>query len=375
MSKTAEATRRDCIKGCLFGGAAGDALGYAVEFMTYDRIRAAFGPDGIRRYELHNGRALISDDTQMTLFTANGILIGNTRGAMRGISGPPHGYVYRAYLDWLDTQGCVSEKEHHRICWLTDVPELHSRRAPGNTCLSALTAGQDRSAAAPINGSKGCGAVMRIAPYGLFYDRLLLQDAKLFLDEAAEIGALTHGHPMSHLSCALIADIIARILREKTDGKPATPMTQTAKAALDDVRRCMRYDDLPAFAVLIEKAIALAEREGDDADCIAALGQGWIAEEAAAVAIFCACKYQNDPVRGITAAVNHSGDSDSTGAIAGNLLGVQNGYAALPRAWTEPLEIRDVIAQISEDLTTGCPCDEYTCDRGAGPMWLKRYCI
>lgn len=89
----------DQIRGSLIGGAVGDVLGYAVEFLQEGQIFQKFGSYGIISYEMVNGRAIISDDTQMTLFTANGLLVGDTRGAMRGIQGYPRGYVKLAYED------------------------------------------------------------------------------------------------------------------------------------------------------------------------------------------------------------------------------------------------------------------------------------
>ena len=83
----------DLVRGSLIGGAAGDALGYAVEFSSYRSIISKYGDQGITEYELSNGVAEISDDTQMTLFTANGLLMGLTRWYMRGIGATPHFYV------------------------------------------------------------------------------------------------------------------------------------------------------------------------------------------------------------------------------------------------------------------------------------------
>lgn len=119
--------------------AAGDARGYAVEFDMESEIFSHYGDAGITEYELDqaSGKALISDDTQMTLFTANGILVGETRLCTRGIGGAPHMYMLRSYQDWLKTQD-DSYVDQGRISWLLDVPQLHNRRAPGNTCLSAL---------------------------------------------------------------------------------------------------------------------------------------------------------------------------------------------------------------------------------------------
>lgn len=136
----------DWIRGSLIGGAAGDALGYGVEFWGEEEIFSHYGMGGIQEYELDpaSGKALISDDTQMTLFTANGVLFANTILAMKGIGGTPHIYLPYSYQEWLCTQNMTFEeyKKYPRdqigISWLMDVPELFARRAPGNTCLMAL---------------------------------------------------------------------------------------------------------------------------------------------------------------------------------------------------------------------------------------------
>ena len=133
---------KDQVLGCMVGGAVGDALGYAVEFSSYGSIVKQYGEKGITRYALDgNGLARISDDTQMSLFTAAGLLLGMTRGYMRGIMGRIDTYCSYTYLDWLHTQEWTSRQEDARgDSWLMDVPELYARRAPGNTCLSALHA-------------------------------------------------------------------------------------------------------------------------------------------------------------------------------------------------------------------------------------------
>ena len=132
---------QDRIRGCLIGGAAGDALGYPVEFFSEQTLRERCGDGGIRQYlpDPVSGTARISDDTQMTLFTANGLLVGDTRMALRGIGAQPHDYVSRAYQDWLITQrtSAPARDTHASICWLMDIPALYRCRAPGSTCLSA----------------------------------------------------------------------------------------------------------------------------------------------------------------------------------------------------------------------------------------------
>lgn len=145
----------DKFRGCLIGGAAGDALGYAVEFLDEETIFSRYGENGITEYDLVNGVAEISDDTQMTLFTANGLLLGTTRGMTRGIMGSYPSYIAFCYKDWLRTQ-CEKYplNEESPYSWLINIPELYNRRAPGNTCLTAIENGANGTIDEPINRSK-----------------------------------------------------------------------------------------------------------------------------------------------------------------------------------------------------------------------------
>ena len=136
----------DRIRGSLFGGAVGDALGYSVEFCSEDSIFHTYGSGGIRQYvpDPHSGNALTSDDTQMTLFTLNALLFGMYRQRARGISSDPRNYAVYAYLGWLITQQAAYTPatkipDDSPAGWtsflLKDVPELYHPRAPGLTCL------------------------------------------------------------------------------------------------------------------------------------------------------------------------------------------------------------------------------------------------
>ena len=66
-------------QGCLIGGAIGDALGYPIEFMSQESIFSKYGSDGLTDYVLTNNIAQISDDTQMTLFTADAIICAKNK--------------------------------------------------------------------------------------------------------------------------------------------------------------------------------------------------------------------------------------------------------------------------------------------------------
>src|ERR1700748_47764 len=140
-------------RGCLLGGAVGDALGAPVEFMSLEEIRVQFGPRGVTGLEDGTWPAgSITDDTQMTLFTAEGLLRAQVRGALKGIVHPPS-VVDHAYARWLHTQGeqCPRWRENPCDGWLVSLPELHARRAPGGTCLSALVAQQPGTVEQPLN--------------------------------------------------------------------------------------------------------------------------------------------------------------------------------------------------------------------------------
>lgn len=204
----------DKIRGSLIGGAAGDALGYAVEFSGEREIFSVYGKDGITEYRFNqnSGKAVVSDDTQMTLFTANGILSGITERVLNDGNAPLHRYVECAYQDWLYTQmGSHRSESHKSRTWLLSIPELFVCRAPGGTCLSALETRPrvNDYIAEPVNDSKGCGGVMRVAPVGLFSGDN--ENWKLDL-EGAYVAAVAHGHPLGYMPAAVVTHIINRLV-------------------------------------------------------------------------------------------------------------------------------------------------------------------
>lgn len=372
----------DKIRGSLIGGAAGDALGYAIEFLDENNIFSQYGEKGIQEYVLDqtSGKALISDDTQMTLFTANGILIADTRLSMQGIGGIPHGYIKHSYQDWLRTQEMSFEESRKQpkgymngsISWLSDVPELYSRRAPGNTCISALMqqrAGRRLSGNFidhPLNHSKGCGGIMRVAPLALkAYPYVQMKE----LDrEAAEIAAITHGHSLGYMSAAVLVHIISRIVYPEKE----QTLKEIVLEARDTAAEVFAGDKhLRELTKMIDKAVALSENKERDLDNIHQLGEGWVAEETLGIAIYCSLRHQNDFSAGIIAAVNHKGDSDSTGAVTGNILGAMVGYGAIDEKWKKNLELADVILEMADDLCHGCQMNEYSYYQDQD--WIRKY--
>jgi ADP-ribosylglycohydrolase len=358
---------RERFHGCLLGGAVGDALGAPVEFMSRNQILASFGPEGIKDYApAYGGLGTITDDTQMTLFTAEGLLRSAVRGMTKGITSY-RSVTAHAYLRWLRTQG----SDNVQIFefgdgggWLVGQQGLYHRRAPGNTCLSALESMTGLGELA-VNDSKGCGGVMRVAPVGLFFWRrgkTSPETVSQAFEVGCELAAITHGHPTGQLTAGVLAVLILHL----ADGRRLSEALLIAIGCLKDHRG--HQETLHA----IEHAQALAAAGTAPELAITALGEGWVAEEALAIAIYCAL-VAKDFRHGVLLAVNHDGDSDSTGAITGNLLGAYYGVGAIPNEWQEGLELKDVTTELAEDLYgyPDWPIDDYESGPEADAIWDK----
>lgn len=345
-------TLQDRIRGSLIGGAIGDALGYPIEFNSFAEIINRYGERGITRLETkqpwlsedkQSEKAVISDDTQMTLFTANGLLNAPKLGI------EPKFAICRAYLEWLETQ--TGQHKGKAECWIRDVPELNCCRAPGNTCISSLSdikKGRD-----PLNNSKGCGGVMRVAPiplYAVVDNRMSIEYADKLAGDAAEI---THQHPLGFISAALMSHFIFRLT---SDIQPnVSSMKEYVMEGVDTM--CEMYgnhhNEVVRMGELAERAIFLLDNNESDVENIGHLGEGWVGEEALAIGLFCALKHFDSFEDAIIAAVNHNGDSDSTGSVAGNILGAAIGYEAIPEFFKTDLEMHDLILHMADDLCRG----------------------
>jgi ADP-ribosylglycohydrolase len=346
--------RADRIAGCLLAGAAGDALGAPVEFLSLGEIRRRYGPGGIRDLDRAYGRVgAITDDTQMTLFTADGLLRARVAREEAGPgdgggAGDPRPFVHRAYLRWLVTQGdTVAAQRRGPDGWLFALDDLHHRRGPGNTCLTALSSGAMGTRDHALNHSKGCGGVMRAAPAGL-----VSADDPFAL--GCDVAAITHSHPTGFLAAGALALLVQRILHGDT-------LPAALRHALHRLAREPDHDETTAA---LRGAMDLALGVAASAETVERLGEGWIAEEALAIAVFCALVHPTDLEAALVLAANHSGDTDSTAAITGNLMGALLGRDAIPARWLDPLELRDAIEQLAADLATGYePTD----------AWRRRY--
>lgn len=337
---------KDKFNGCLLGGAIGDALGYPVEFMSQAVIKRKYGTEGVKDFPAtlyHTDKAVVSDDTQMTLFTANGLIWAWHRIKERGIGDWIGSGIYPAYLRWLATQGYYSDRiptHFLRTQSFEDNPimnqkELYASRAPGITCLSALSSGACGDVCTPINNSKGCGAVMRVAPVGLFF----YDDPETAFNVGVRSAAVTHGHPTAQLAAGACAELIARIVSGQKIGVAVVDIMKHIK------RRKAGTELYNALNMSMESATVGIEPN----TAIPNIGGGWTAEEALGIAVYCAV-YADTPNDALLMAVNHGGDSDSTGAVCGNLVGAMYGMNALRIKWITDVELSGYIRYTADEL-------------------------
>ena len=342
--------RRSRGRGCTVGLAVGDAFGAPVEFMTRDEILAAFPPNGIgglqpwRRFAAGS----YTDDTQMSIATARGIQDWRAAtgwrapkaGASRagsdgdGARTPDLGAlrlaIWERYLEW-----------HRSSDWVD--------RAPGDTCMAALSAGSPGGARdVSRNGSKGCGGVMRVAPLGL-----IGLGAAAFA-AGVDTAALTHGAVTSDTSSGFQALLIDRLV----GGLALDDAVSQARAVLaaypGAVHSLAAVDAAVTLAASSEEPYGAIGRIGSSGrEAPGERGKGWVADEALGIGLFAALRYRDDVRGAFAAAANISGDSDSTASIAGAILGAWLGLEAIPPDWVAQLENREMLLGLADELLDG----------------------
>lgn len=350
------------ITGCLLGGALGDSLGYAVGTDSMAEIRRRFGARGITGFDALAG-GTFSDETQLTLYTVDG-LVEALEWANSGVGADVNACLWLAYLRWLATQGedAPPSAPTPQPRWIDRLAVLHQRRNPCKTCISGLATGEMGTSVRPVNpGSKGCGTVVRSAPFGLIPH--ITPDAVYKL--SSDAASLTHGHPAARQSAGIFSLLVHRLV--SGDGLLDAADAVTAHSrTLNEVA--------PELPERLEAAVRLAGKGAVTPEELTdALGEGRTAEDALAVALYAvlatvpgsareeagASRASTNtpgtddggadtlPVRhfreAVALAVNHGGSSDSTGSLAGNILGAFYGEECLPAEWLEALEAPEAV--------------------------------
>jgi len=323
--------------GCLLGLACGDALGAPVEFIDRAGILRRYGPDGIRGFAPHHGLPAGSwtDDTQLAVATAHGILDWRAESGWVERAGTPSDLdaltqsIWRRYLEWSRSPECP-------------------QGSPGATTLAALRAGRLLTLDDPVNpGGKGCGGVMRVAPLGL------VGLGEVAFEAGARAGTLTHRHPTSDAACGFLALLIDHLV-----DVPGPDLVD----AVNDARKVLiTWPGHSSSLDAVDTAVRLAAECGDPYVAIGQIGhvgkegphghgKGWVAEEALGIGLYCALRFPEDFAAGVGAAVNISGDSDSTGAVCGAIMGAVLGASAIPAAWRRQVANADELAALGARL-------------------------
>jgi ADP-ribosylglycohydrolase len=326
------------VAGSLYGLAFGDALGKPTEFRSVPEIADMFGPTGPRDLP---GRqiSLVTDDTQMALAVADGLLVALETGPLSAAFFEPP--VRERFLRWL--------------------VDPENNRAPGMTCLNAceaMAAGKSWLDASVI-GSKGCGANMRVTPLALPPD--LSDDDRAGASQLQ--AAMTHGHP----TALAASELTMFAVRWALDGVPLADLPTLLRARCESQRTLYRADWLgtlwqragdpssaewiargwdECLAVLDDLDVALAHPNREIDPCLAT-GAGWVAEEALATALYCVLLFPDDPVSALARAAMTSGDSDSIAALAGAIIGAAHGMGGWPADWPQRIEYGSELARIA----------------------------
>jgi ADP-ribosylglycohydrolase len=358
--RTEQQDFRSRVRGCLLGSALGDALGAGVAGLGLAAIRETHGPDGLTDLALVYGRrGAVTAATQLSLFTVDGLIRAQVRRDT-GAWHPPTD-VYRAHLRWAATQSDWGPDERRKDNgWLAREEWLYTRRDPALTCLLGLGDEVMGTLEHPRNPTaRDAAAVSRSAPFGL----LVGWESGLVFQLAVECAAQTHGHPTGYLSAGAFAVIVHGLGR----GESLDAAVRHALVQLE-----ARPGHQPVTEAL-QHALGAVRQGMPNPERVQAIGDGEVAEDALAIGVYCALVGE-DVRHGLRLAVNHSGPSQTTGAICGALLGAQHGETALPPSWLAELEGRATVLELADDfameMTQGPALHGPAVST---PGWLARY--
>lgn len=341
-------------RGCLLGMAVGDAMGYPVDSLKLSEIRENYGPNGLLGYDLVNGYADVTSYTQLAAFTCNGLLIALTRGQMLGKMAPLVKYVGLSSREWLASQRPWGRPER-TFCWLLRRPDICRRYCMDTRMLDTLSRETLGTPETPVNAFVTPGGLTTAIGVGLFHhpDRMKQPE----LDRlGAETVALTHGGPLAFLSGAALAHLISRSLAQ-----PQLPLRQLVQETVGALNaqfsrqypaQCGELTTLLRLAIAMEQDVSLATwNVMEKLHCDSAA-------QVLAGAVYACLAGGEEFDSAMIIAVNHSGRSAAVGAVAGALLGLRQGEAALPEFYLECLEPAETLRELADDLWSGCPMEQ-----------------
>ena len=359
-------SKQSVYRGCLLGLAAGDALGLAADGKTYDRICRDYGQDGLRGYDLFNGCADISSHTQIAAFAANGLLVGGTRGQIRGHMAPFVQYIGMALKEWNQVQN-TRRAPARPLCWVSRVPEFRTRRCMDNPMRDMLSRPVLGTPEEPVSRASGAGSLCAVIPVGLFFhpDRMNVRELGRL---GAETVALTHGDPSAFLAGSALSYIITGIIQE-----PELPLekqfTQAGRAV-----EALFGKQYPQASQLCRSLIQTVRSAKDSTVPVHEALDANGCESCAQVlcgAVYAVLAGKESFDSSLIAAVNHSGRSAAVGAVTGAILGAVCGEENLPDFYLDGLVAADPLRVLADDLAQNCPMERSS--RLFDDEWDRKY--
>lgn len=330
-------------RGAFLGMAVGDAMGHPIDQRSLDEIREDYGPNGLLGYDLVNGYADITSYTQLAAFTANGLLLGLTRGQTQGRATVLMRYITMAIREWSRTQSYGHTEKNY--CWLSQIPEMKRKFCMDNRMLDALNREMLGSVDAPQYRSCQPGSLTAVIPIALLGKEMELTQGEL--DRlAAETVALTHGEPEAYLSGAVLTHLLCLLLEN-----PDAPMEGLVRQTMDAVG--LQFGQGGKLWELLQLALTLADSPNITAMNAMQTLECRTAAEVVAGAVYTVCTCNRDFDTAMITAVNHSGRSSAVGAVAGAMLGAMLGYEAVPEFYLEGLEAAAPLTELADDMSVG----------------------
>ena len=248
------ALQQTSYRGCLLGMAVGDAMGYTVDNRSLAEIQEDYGPNGLLGYDLVNGYADVTSNTQLAAFTCNGLLFGLTRGQMTGKMAPFIKYIALSSCEWAASQRPFGRPTRN-YCWLPKREEICRRHCMETRMLETLGRRNLGTLETPTNNYNGPYSLTAAIAVGLFYDEDRMDQREI--DRlGAEAVALTHGSPTAFLTGAVLTHIMSKLLR-----KPDAPLKKVVMEAAEAMKEQFGHQYSQAFeiATLLRHAITYAE--------------------------------------------------------------------------------------------------------------------
>ena len=328
---------KSAYRGCLLGLSVGDALGDPADKLTMAQIREDFGPGGLMGYAGDCGR--VTSHTQLCAFTANGLLLGQTRGQISGKMAPFIRYMALSQKEWAKAQRPYANVER-TFCWVYWVDEFRRRACADSRMLEMLAADHIGSLEEPINRLDGSGSLSAAVAVGLFGT----DPARL----GAEVVALTYGHSTAFLSGAIVAEVVHRVVTHRDTSLERIFLEALAEV---DEKFSDRFPKTRTVTAAVRYAMDLAKERPDALEQLVCQTAPQVLAGAAYTLMLCG----DDFDAAMVTAVNHSGRSSAVAALVGAILGARLGVRQIPEFYLETLEAAEDLRIIADDLCSGCP--------------------